>query len=159
MGNRVRQGVNTSDLLHNPSAQCEIIWTHEKHRFPSHHPLSRMWQPDTWIPTSDTGWNLWKLIRQCTCPSCSCPCLVGHKSLLWDGPGPSFLIWWVCNWPSHEWLVSTSLWLCPSFHALTHWHSSSIELHVVAWTSSTLCLALAAASSESFSISSILDKC
>ena len=94
----------------------------------------------------------------CTCPSCLCPSLVGHESLLQDGPGLSSLVWWVWDWPSHEWPASTSLQLCPSFHTLTHWHSSANELHVVSQTSSALLSPLAAASSESFSISSISDK-
>ena len=83
---------------------------------------------------------------------------VGHEVLPWDGSGPSSLVWWVCGWPSHEWLASTSLQLCPSFHTLTHWCSSANKFHVVAQTSSALLLASAAASSRSFSNSSILDK-
>ena len=94
----------------------------------------------------------------CTCPSWSPPSLVGHKFLLWGGPGPSSLVWWVCDLPSHEQLVSTSLQPHPSFHALMHWHSLAHELCVVAWTSPALLLALATALSKYFSISSILDK-
>ena len=67
-------------------------------------------------------------------------------------------VWWVCDRLSCEQLVSTSLRLCPSFHTLMHWHSSAIELHVVAQTSSTLLLASAAASFKSLSNSSILDR-
>ena len=59
--------------------------------------------------------------------------------------------------PSHEWLASTSLQLYPSFHTLTHWHRSANELHVVTQASSALLLVSAAASSEYFSISSILE--
>ena len=113
-----------------------------------------------WVYRGDNLWDLssGSLDGWYTCPSCSHPSLVGCKSFLWDDPGPSSLVWWVCNQPSHKQLVSTFLWLCLSFHALIHWHSSAIKLHVFAQTSSTLLLALAATSSESFSISSILDR-
>ena len=113
-----------------------------------------------WVYRRDNLWDLssGSLDGRCACPSCSCPSLVGHESFLWDGLGPSSLVWQVCDWPSHEWLFSTSLWLCLSFHTLTHWHSSAIELPVFAQTSSALLLASVAASSESFSISSILDR-
>ena len=109
------------------------------------------------------GDGLWDLLSgssdgQCTFPSCLHPFLVGCEILLWDGPGLSSLVWWVHSQPSCEKLASTSLQLCPSFHALMHWHSSVNELHLVTWASSVLLLASAAASSESFSISSILDK-
>ena len=73
-------------------------------------------------------------------------------------PSSSALVWQVCNQPSHEQLVSTSLWLHLSFHTLMHWHRSANKLHMLAWTSSALLLASVTASSKSLSISSILDR-
>ena len=105
-----------------------------------------------WMCIGDGLWDLLSgsLYGQCTCPSCLHPSLVGCKFFLWDGPGPSSLVWQVCNQLPHKQLVSTSLWLCPSFHALMHWDSSTIELHVVAQNSSALLLASVTALSESF---------
>ena len=43
-------------------------------------------------------------------PSCSCPSFVGHESLWGFIPDSSFLVWWVCDWPSREQLVSACPW-------------------------------------------------
>ena len=40
--------------------------------------------------------------------------------------------------PSCQWLASTSLQLCPSFHTLMHWCRAANELHVVTQASSAL---------------------
>ena len=113
-----------------------------------------------WLYWGDSLWDLslGSLDGRCTCPSCPRPSLAGHESFQWNCPGSSCLVWWVCNRPSHEWLVSKSLWLCLFFHTLMHWCRSANELCMLAQTSSALLLALVAALSKSLSISSILHR-
>ena len=53
-------------------------------------------------------------------PSCSHPSLVGRESLWGFSPDSSFLVWWVCDQPSRERLVSACPWYF-FFNALMHW--------------------------------------
>ena len=104
-----------------------------------------------WLYWEDSLWDLstGSLYGQCTYPSYSCPSLAGHESFWWDNPGSSSPVWWVCDQPSHKQLVSTSHLLCLSFHALTHWHKSITEFHVLMQISSTFLLTSAIVLSES----------
>ena len=90
-------------------------------------------------------------------PSCSHPSLAGRESFQWDNPSSSSLVWWVCNQPSHEQLVSASCLLCLSFHAFTCWHRSTMEFCMLMQISSALLITSAIASSKFSTISSILD--
>ena len=53
-------------------------------------------------------------------PSCSCPSLVGCESLWGFSPDSSFLVWWVCDRLSCEWLVSAHPWYF-FFNTLMRW--------------------------------------
>ena len=53
-------------------------------------------------------------------PSCSRPSLVVHESLWGFSPDSSFLVWWVCDQPSHERLVSALPWYF-FLNAFMHW--------------------------------------
>ena len=113
-----------------------------------------------WMFRGDSLWDL--LLGSsdgwCTCPSCSFPSLVGCKLLNWNVPGLSSVVWQVHSQPSHEWLASTYLWLCPSFHVLTCWCGSANDLHVVTQASSALLLVSGTDSSKNFLIAFILDR-
>ena len=112
-----------------------------------------------WLYWGDSLWDLSldSLDGRCTCPSCSHPSLAGHQSFWWDNPSSSFLVWRVCDWPSHEQLVSASRLLCLSFNAFTCWHRSAMEFCMSMRLSSALLITSVVTSSECSTILSILD--
>ena len=65
-----------------------------------------------WLFWGDSLWDLSSgpLDGQCSGPSCSCPSLIGRESLWGVNPDSSYLVWWVCDQPSCEWLVSPRFW-------------------------------------------------
>ena len=92
------------------------------------------------LPTVD-GWR--------NGPSCSRPSFVGHESLWGFTPNSSFLVWWVCNRPSHKRLVSSHSWYF-FLNAFMHWLRLDKEACISACLSPRFLIALAKLSATLF---------
>ena len=86
-GNRVRQGAKTSDLLHNPLAHHEIVWTYRKQQFPSQPQIPRLVHSDVHGPlkmATPQGFKYW--ITFIDNKSCFICIYLSHNPVLDSGP-------------------------------------------------------------------------
>ena len=112
-----------------------------------------------WLFWGDSLWDLslGSLDGWCISPSCLHPSLTGCE-LFWGGnPSSSSLVWWVCDQPSHEWLVSVPHFLWLSLNVFTHWWRFAMEACVSMWPSSALLITSAIISSKHFATLFISD--
>ena len=112
-----------------------------------------------WLFWGDSLWDLslGSLDEWCIGPSCSCPSLTGHECFLGGNPGLLSLVWWVCDWPSCEQLVSVPCFLQLFLNVFLHWWRFAMEACVSAHPSSALFIASAIISSKHFATLFTLD--
>ena len=114
------------------------------------------------IPLAILGDSIWDLSSgsldgQCISPAYLCPSLTGHEPFLGGNPSSLSLVWWVCDQPSHEWLVSASHFLQLSLNVFMHWWRFAMEACVSMHPSSALLIALAIILSKRFATLFISD--